>query len=131
VLLRVDHRPPRPPATRPQRRQPRTCYYAYKNLTFSFSTDVGTRDVKLVLITGQADDVCATWQSQKAAKALTAAGYDTTLVSIPGANHYTPMFHNFDHGKWITVLQDPAGQTTVGATLHAIATPTTSSNAPS
>ena len=96
------------------------CYFAYKNLTFPFSTDIGTRDVKLVLITGQADDVCATWQSQKAAKALKAAGLDTTLVSIPGANHYTPMFHNFDHGKWITVLQDPAGQTTLQATLHAI-----------
>lgn len=50
------------------------CYYAYKNLKFEFSTDVGTTDVKLVVITGQADDQCATWQSQKAAKALTAAG---------------------------------------------------------
>ena len=96
------------------------CYYAYKNLTFAFSTDVGTKDVKLVVVTGQADDQCATWQSQKAAKALTAAGLDTTLVPIPGANHYTPIFHNYDHGKWIALPQDPAGETTVRAILQAI-----------
>ncbi|MGZ4646266.1 MAG: alpha/beta hydrolase [Blastococcus sp.] len=96
------------------------CYFAYKNLTFSFSTDLGSRSVRLLLVTGQADDQCATWQSQKAAKALKDAGFDTTLVSIPGANHYTPMFHDLDHGKVTTVAHDPAGDTTVRAILDAI-----------
>ena len=92
----------------------------YKNLTFPFSTDIGSKDVRLLLVTGQKDDVCATWQSEKAAKALTADGYHSTLVSIPGANHYTPMFHDLDHGRLTTVASAPAGDTTVRAILRAI-----------
>jgi dipeptidyl aminopeptidase/acylaminoacyl peptidase len=45
------------------------------------------KDAHIVLLSGQNDDVCAPWQSTRAAKALGTAGHDTTLVPIPDANH--------------------------------------------
>lgn len=96
------------------------CYYSYQNKKIDFSTDLGTKDVDLVLVTGTRDDVCVTSQSQKAADALRSAGYRTTLVSIPGANHYTPVYHDVVHGTWTALPTEPAGDATVRAVLDAI-----------
>ena len=96
------------------------CYYSYQKLKLDFSTDLGTKDVDLHLITGTKDDVCATWQSQEAAKALQSAGYRTTLLSIAGANHYTPVYHDVVQGKRTALPHDPAGDATVRAVLDAI-----------
>lgn len=97
------------------------CYYTYKNLKFDFPVALlDDKDAHLVLLSGQKDDVCAAWQSTRAAKALDAAGHDTTLVPIPDANHYQPIFHDLVGGKWLTDPDSPAGKKTVQAVLDAI-----------
>ena len=60
------------------------CYYAYKNLTFSFSTDVGTRDVKLVLITGQADECARPGSPKRLRKRSQRPGTTPPLRRFPG-----------------------------------------------
>lgn len=96
------------------------CYYVHDGVSQSFSVPRGSPDARVVLITGEADDVCRTWQSKKAAEALMAAGFDTTLVPIPGANHYTPIFHDLVRGKWISLSHDAAGERTAHAILDAV-----------
>lgn len=97
------------------------CYYAYKDLKYDFPVGLLTKkDAEVVLVSGQTDDVCAPWQSTRAAGALDAAGYDTTLVPIPDANHYQPIFHDRVGGKWVTDPGSPAGKKTVQAVLDAV-----------
>jgi len=97
------------------------CYYAYKDLTFDLPVGLlDDKDAHIVLLSGQKDDVCAPWQSTRAAKALQAADHDATLVPIPDANHYQPIFHDLVNGRWLTDPTSPAGRTTVQAVLDAI-----------
>jgi dienelactone hydrolase len=97
------------------------CYYAWGGLSYSFPPHrLRTGDATMVLVSGEADDVCPTWQSRKAARALEAAGRDTMLVTIPGANHYNPVFHDVVNGRHVTVPDEPAGVQTVQTVLHAI-----------
>ena len=42
------------------------------------------------------------------------------LTTLRGANHFTPLFHDFVGGKWVSVPKDPAGEQTVRAILDAI-----------
>jgi hypothetical protein len=97
------------------------CYYAYKDLTFDLPVGLlDDKDAHIVLLSGQKDDVCAPWQSTRAAKALQAADHDATLVPIPDTNHYQPIFHDLVNGRWLTDPTSPAGRTTVQAVLDAI-----------
>jgi predicted esterase len=97
------------------------CYYAYKDLTYEFPIELlDHKDAHVVLLSGQKDDVCAPWQSTRVAKELDAAGYDTTLIPIPDANHYQPIFHDLVGGRWVTEPDNPAGKKTVQAVLDAI-----------
>ena len=97
------------------------CYYAYQKSAFNFPVELFTnKRARLVLLSGQNDDVCQPWQSQKAATALNTAGFDTTLIPIPDANHYEPIFHDLVNGKWSTLPDSPAGNKTVQTILDAI-----------
>ena len=97
------------------------CYYAYQQLSFDFPVELlDNKTVPIFLVSGLQDDVCAPWQSQKASDALDAAGFDATLVTIPGANHYRPIFHDLVNGTWTTDPSDPAGQKTVETILGAM-----------
>ena len=45
------------------------CYYAYKDLTFDLPVGLlDDKDAHIVLLGGQKDDVCAPWQSTRAAR---------------------------------------------------------------
>ena len=97
------------------------CYYAWGGLSYAFPPNrLRAGDASMVLVSGEADDVCPTWQSRRAARALEASGHQTTLVTIPGANHYNPVFHDDVNGRHVTVPDDPGGVQTVQAVLHAI-----------
>jgi alpha-beta hydrolase superfamily lysophospholipase len=75
----------------------------------------------VTLIAGEDDRTCEAWQSEDAATALEAAGYDTTLVVIPGGTHGTPLFLDDSQEPWVPVpTDDPGGQQAVAATLNAI-----------
>lgn len=97
------------------------CYYAWGGLTYAFPPSrLRAGDASMVLVSGEADEVCPTWQSRRAARALEASGHDTTLVTIPGANHDNPVFHDVVNGRRVTVPDHPGGVQTVQAVLDAI-----------
>ena len=97
------------------------CYYAWQGHPQAFPVGMlDRRDAKVLLVAAEADQTCPAWQSSKAAGALKDAGFDTSLVTIAGANHYAPVFHDVVDGEWVTVPNASAGQTTVQAVLDAI-----------
>ena len=53
---------------------------------------------------------------------MDAAGYDVTLVSLTGADHYAPVFHEMRDGQFQVTTTDAAGQRAVQVILDAIAT---------
>lgn len=93
-----------------------------KDRTFDFpAAQLGiSPDTTIILVAGEADDVCSARQSADAADALEAAGYDTTLVTIAEANHYNSIFHDVVDGRWVTASDHPAGEQTVQTILDAI-----------
>lgn len=97
------------------------CYYAWKGRSQPFPVaDMDRREAHVLLIASSADRTCPAWQSKKAAAALSAAGLDTTLTTLRGANHYAPIFHDVVGGSWVSVPEDPAGRRTVQAVLDAV-----------
>ena len=75
----------------------------------------------VTLVAGEKDDTCPAWQSENAAQALEEAGYDVTLVTLPGGTHGTPMFFDTSQDPWAQLpSDDPGGQATVAAILAAI-----------
>lgn len=97
------------------------CYYSWQGHPQSFPVGMlDRRDAKILLVAAEVDQTCPAWQSRKASGALKDAGFDTSLVTIPAANHYTPVFHDVVDGEWVTVADAPAGRDTVRAVLEAI-----------
>ena len=77
--------------------------------------------IPVTLVAGEKDDTCPAWQSENAARALEEAGYDVTLVTIPGGTHGTPLFFDPSQDPWAQLpSDDPGGQATVAAILSAI-----------
>jgi dienelactone hydrolase len=98
------------------------CYYEYAGAPSTFDpSGWGNEDAQIVLVAGEKDTTCAAWQSKKAADELRAAGYDVDLVTLEGASHYAPIFHDLQDGQFVVVPDDPAGDRTVGVILDAIA----------
>ena len=94
------------------------CYYASRGEDLELMPATGTR---VTLVAGENDQICPAWQSQDAADALRAAGYDITLVTIPGATHGTPLFLDASQDPWGQLpADDPGGQQAVRAILDAI-----------
>lgn len=77
--------------------------------------------IPITLVAGEIDATCPAWQSEDAAKELSAAGYDTTLVTIPDGTHGTPLFLDDSQDPWGPLPNDdPGGQETVATILAAI-----------
>jgi alpha-beta hydrolase superfamily lysophospholipase len=77
--------------------------------------------VPVTLIAGEKDATCPAWQSQNAAQALDEAGYDSTLVTIAGGTHGTPLFLDPSQDPWTPLpSDDQGGQAIVAAILAAI-----------
>jgi acetyl esterase/lipase len=97
------------------------CYYQYQSARFPFPVRLFTeRRVGIVLESGGNDDVCQPWQTERAAHALKAAGFRTTVVHVPDANHYQVMFHDVVNRALVNSRFTRAGQTTVRTVLNAI-----------
>ena len=99
------------------------CYYEYEGAPVSTfdPSGFGNEGARIVLVAGEKDTTCAAWQSKKAADELRAAGYDVDLVTLEGASHYAPVFHDLRGGRWVVVADDPAGEQTVRVILDALA----------
>jgi dienelactone hydrolase len=98
------------------------CYFEYQGVRQNF-LDVPAwknKNADLTLIAGEKDTTCAARQSDDAAAQLRSAGYDVQLLTLAGANHYAPVFHNLVDGQWRVIADDPAGEQTVTAILDAI-----------
>jgi hypothetical protein len=72
------------------------------------------------MIGGEEDPTCAAWQSEDAAAALRAAGYDVDLEILEGADHPAPIFHEFVDGEFVLTPDDPAGTETVDLIVDVI-----------
>jgi acetyl esterase/lipase len=99
------------------------CHYEYEGRTFAFdpeAVDLTYDESELVLVVGTEDDVCELWQSEDAATALRDDGFDTSLVTIDGGNHFTVTFHDLVGGEWLTLPDDPAGMEVVQTILNVI-----------
>ena len=98
------------------------CYLEYQGMPQNFDLSRwGNKGADLTLVAGEKDTTCAARQSDDAAAQLRSAGYDVHLVTLEGANHYAPVFHNLVDGQWRVITDDPPGEKTVKAILDAIA----------
>ncbi len=94
------------------------CYYESQGQALGVMPAAGT---KVTLVAGENDQTCPVWQSQDAADDLRAAGYDVTLVTIPGGTHGTPLFLDPSQDPWAQLpTDDPAGRQVVQAIMDAI-----------
>lgn len=75
---------------------------------------------EIVLVAGGDDTSCPASQSRDAATALRSAGYDVELVTLEGADHFAPVFHEFVDGEMVLAPDDPAGDEAVDVILNAI-----------
>ncbi|MCV2393698.1 hypothetical protein OEB99_05195 [Actinotalea sp. M2MS4P-6] len=93
-------------------------YYDTRGDDLTVMPATGTQ---VTLVAGENDETSPVWQSQDAADALRAAGYDVTLVTIPGGTHGTPLFLDPSQDPWAPLpTDDPAGQQVVQAIVDAI-----------
>lgn len=96
------------------------CYYDSPDDPISDVTMPGA-GIPVTLVAGEKDQTCPAWQSENAAQALEEAGYDVTLVTLPGGTHGTPLFLDPSQDPWAQLpSDDPGGQATVAAILAAI-----------
>jgi acetyl esterase/lipase len=85
------------------------CYYEYDGRQWPFDTAAyGTGDASIVFVAGEDDEVCPSWQSEDAAEAFAAAGFDATYHEVPGATHLTLIGHDLVDGEWLTLADHPA-----------------------
>ena len=96
------------------------CYYDSPDDPISDVT-MPEAGIPVTLVAGEKDQTCPAWQSENAAQALEEAGYDVTLVTLPGGTHGTPLFLDPSQDPWAQLpSDDPGGQATVAAILAAI-----------
>jgi dienelactone hydrolase len=98
------------------------CHYEYEGRQLDLDTSAwGNKEADVILLAGEKDTECASWQSEDAADELRSAGYDVDLLILDGANHYAPVFHDLQDGQFVVVADDPVGERTVEVVLDAIA----------
>jgi len=97
------------------------CHYEGGKLDLVDTSMWGNKEANIVLIAGEQDTTCPSWETEDAAAELRSAGYDVDLVMIQGASHYAPVFHDLQDGQFVVVADDPAGEQTVEVILDAIA----------
>jgi predicted esterase len=97
------------------------CYYEHDGVPLDFDmSEFANDDARIILVAGTDDATCAAWQTEDAADALRAAGYEVDVVELDGANHPAPIFHDDSGGQWTLDADDPAGAQTVELILDAI-----------
>ena len=96
------------------------CYFQYQGNPVTFEASPPSGHTRLLLVAGGKDDVCPSWQSEKAARLLRHTGYDTTLLTLPAANHYTTVFHDVVDGTWVVAASSADGNATLDAVLKAM-----------
>ena len=74
----------------------------------------------IVLIAGEQDTTCPSWETKDAAAELRSAGYDVDLVMLEGASHFAPILGDLVDGE-LVVSDNPAGERTLEVILNAIA----------
>lgn len=97
------------------------CYYEWAGRPQPFPVEeLDRREADVLLVAASADRNCPAWQSTRAAAALRAEGFRATVTTIPGANHFTPLFHDLVDGSWVADPGGSAGEQAVQAILDAI-----------
>jgi dienelactone hydrolase len=97
------------------------CHYQFEESRFPFDpSGWGNKGAAVLMIGGEEDPTCAAWQSEDAAAALRAAGYDVDLEILEGADHPAPIFHEFVDGEFVLTPDDPAGTETVDLIVDVI-----------
>jgi hypothetical protein len=97
------------------------CYYEWAGLPQPFPVEeLDRREADVLLVAASADRNCPAWQSTRAAAALRAERFRATVTTIPGANHFTPLFHDLVDGSWVADPRGSAGEQAVRAILDAI-----------
>jgi acetyl esterase/lipase len=103
------------------------CYYEYEGqeawqVVDAIIADVDTAklDTELILVVGEDDDVCQSWQSEDATESLNAAGYNARVVVMAGGDHGNMVFWRVVDGDWMTAPNDPIGIDVVQIILDAI-----------
>lgn len=81
----------------------------------------GNKEADIVLIAGEQDTTCPSWETEDAAAELRSAGYDVDLVMLEGASHFAPIFEDLVGGELVVRADDPAGERTLDVILDAIA----------
>jgi dienelactone hydrolase len=97
------------------------CHYEFEDATFDFDpSGWANSDADVVLLAGDEDTICASWQSEDARDELRSNGYDVDLTILEGANHFAPIFHDLVDGEWVVLADAPAGEQTVQVILDSI-----------
>ena len=96
------------------------CHYEGGQLDLVDTSMWGNKEADIVMIAGEQDSTCPSWETEDAATELRSAGYDVDLVLLEGANHFAPIFGDLVDGK-LVVSDDLAGERTLEVILKAIA----------
>lgn len=95
------------------------CYFTGQPMRFR-AEDLDRREADVLVIASSEDRTCPAEESEEVAADLQAAGFDASLTTIRGANHFAPIFHDFDDGEWVRLPDSSAGDRTVESILDAI-----------
>ena len=96
------------------------CLFAYGGQSFTTRPAGGNHDLAITVVSGEDDPICAAWQQRDGVEMLRDEGYAARLVSVPGANHFTLVYHDSVDGQPVTLPESAAGQATTTAVLDAI-----------
>lgn len=99
------------------------CYYEFDGapVTILQPSEWANPDVGAVLVSGDADETCAASQTADLATALQDADYDVDQVTLEGADHFAPIFHELDGETMVAASDESAGERTVAVIIDAIA----------
>jgi len=97
------------------------CHYEGGQLDFVDTEAWGNKEADIFLLAGEKDTNCPAWETEDAAAEMRSAGYEVDLLMLDGADHFAPVFHDFQDGESVVISNDPAGERTVEVILDAIA----------
>jgi dienelactone hydrolase len=96
------------------------CHYEGGQLDLVDTEAWGNKGADIVLIAGEQDTMCPSWETEDAAAEMRSTGYDVDLVMLEGASHFAPIFGDLVDGK-LVASDNPAGERTLEVILKAIA----------
>ena len=96
------------------------CLFEYQGKSVTPELSGGNTDLQITVVSGENDTVCQPWQQEEAVTFLQKSGYDTRLVSVPGADHHSIVYQEMVGNQPVPRPDSPAGQHTTRAILDAI-----------